>query len=207
MRWDAGPTGTSLRRPAGAAGAWVLAAVLLSSCGSATPGAAGSRSPTTTSAPSTTAAPTTSTTAGDGGAAFLTAWGATVAAWAANHQPDPGRAGGWWPRLPDNRDTYQSLDVVGGRVVGYTLALDPSVSSAEAQTRLANDLPLDATKTLDRSLQACEQIVEDSPTLRTATGARVLVELRSTGSAYQPSAVSTIVTSALGPSADPPGTC
>lgn len=215
---------TAARRPrrrlaAALAGGGVVVGAL-AACGSTAPsGAAGSRSGSgreggaTTSTPAASpgtagsASSTSAASAPASGAAFLTAWGATTASWADNHEPDPGRSGGWWPRLPDNRDTYQSLDVVGGRVVGYTLALYPSVSEAEARTRLANDLPIDATVVVDRAVPGCRQLVEQSPTLTAVTGLRVLVELRSSGGSYDPASVSTIVTAPLSPAASPPGSC
>lgn len=207
------------RLVAALAGGGVLVGAL-AGCGSTTPPAAsGSRS----GGGATASTPTTQGGTGHGGtgstatssptgtaasaAAFLTAWGATTGAWAANHEADPGRPGGWWPRLPDNRDTYQSLDVVAGRVLGYTLALYPSGSEADARTRLANDLPIDATVVVDRALPGCRQLVEQSPTLAIVTGRRVLVELRSSGGSYDPASVSTIVTAPLSPAGSPPGSC
>lgn len=175
--------------------------VALAGCG-AGPGSRPARAGVTTSAPTTT---TTTTAPPD--LAYLTAYGATTQAWAANHEHDPSNSTGWWPGLPDGRDTYTSLKVAGGRVVGYTLALYPAEASGDAKARLASDLPLDASAASDKTLPGCELVVESSPTLAAAVGGRVLAELTSAGGSYDPAAVSTIVTSALPGAAPPPSSC
>ena len=195
------PPGSRGTRRLVAAG--TLAAAALAGCGSHTAAVP----PTSSSVvPTTGAAPTSTTAPPSADVSYLTAYGATVAGFNANHQTDPGRSGGYWPRLPDGRDTYASLQIAGGRVVGYTLALDPAMSASDARDRLANDLPLDAKVTGDRRLAGCEQLVEDSATLAAATGARVLAELRSSGS-YDPAAVTTITTAPLAPGTPPPTGC
>ena len=179
-----------------ALGAAALAgALLLAGCsGGNRPGASASSS--TTAHPSTSSAPSTSTTAAPG-LAYLTAWGATLVAWNDNHAPDPNRAHNYWPLLPDNRDTYSNLSVPAGRVVGYVLALDPSVAIADARSRLANDLPLDAQMGQDQVLAGCELEVLNSPTIDAIAPGGVLAEFTSLSTPYKSSAVATIAVSPL----------
>ncbi|MHB1912074.1 MAG: hypothetical protein ACYCTI_08490 [Acidimicrobiales bacterium] len=193
----------ALTRPALAG---LLLAVLVAACGGG--GATGGGSPAAgRSGTSTSAAPTTSTTASPAGLSYLDAWGATLVSWNDNHTIDPKRPHAYWPRLPDNRDTYTNLSDRAGRVVGYVLALDPSVSAAAALTRLANDLPLDARVVEDRTLAGCAQVVETSPTIDAIAPGGVLAELTSLSGPYQPSAVATITVSPLGTNQSPPGHC
>lgn len=201
-------------RPVAGLIATLLSVPQLAACGSAGPAASGGTSTTsgrapTISAPSSTAQPTTTVAAG---LAFVTAWGATQAQWNSNHTADPGAPGGYWPRLPDNLDTYTNLRVVGGRVVGYVLNLAPSVSLADAQSRLANDLPLDSAVTGQKTLPAsgsptCDQVIETGSTIRAVDGNAVVVDFESSGSGYSASAVSRVVVAPLGPGAVPPAGC
>lgn len=189
------------RRQAGLA-LLLAAASGLAACGaSGTPsaGAPAARSTTTTtSAPPTTAPPDLS---------YLTAWGATLAQWNANHTIDPRRPNAYWPRLSDNRDTYTNLDVVGGRVVGYVLALYPAVTSKYAKFRISNDLPLDAVASQDRILPGCEEFVESSPTMVVASPGGALVQLTSAGPSYNPAAVSTVTVAPLARGQALPSAC
>lgn len=177
----------SVRR-GGTAAALVMLALAGAACGSGGRTSASgpppkARATTTTATPTTTVPP---------GVAYLTAWGATLAAWNANHTLDPGSPNSYWPRLGDNRDTYTHLDVVDGRVVGYVLALYPAMTSAGAKARIANDLPLDAAVSQDRTLAGCELFVESSPTMAVAATGGALVELTSLSPTYDPAAVSTV---------------
>ncbi|MHB1854669.1 MAG: hypothetical protein ACYCS2_06395 [Acidimicrobiales bacterium] len=183
--------------------AGLVLAVLAAACGGggSAASAPGHRAGTTTIAPATT------TTASPAGLAFLDAWGATLVSWNDNHTIDPARPGSYWPRLPDDRDTYTHLSDPAGRVVGYVLALDPSVSAADALTRLANDLPLDARVVQDRTLAGCAQVVETSPTIDAIAPGGVLAELTSLSGSYQASAVATVTVSPLGVDQSPPGHC
>jgi hypothetical protein len=183
---------------------YVLAALGLglAACGSANPRSAANGPTTTSTAPSTSTSTSTSTTvAPDIG--FLTAWGASSVAWNQNHTPDPSRPGGFWPVLPDGRDTYTHLQLLGGRVVGYVLALDPSMAAPDARSRLANDLPLDATVSSDRVLPDCELVVEAGPTITAISPGGLVAELTSTGAGYEAASVSTITVSALGSGQSP----
>jgi len=188
----------ALTRPARAG---LLLVVLAAACGGGGVGAAGHNG-----AP-TTAAPTTSTTASPAGLSYLVAWGATLVSWNDNHTIDPNRTRSYWPLLPDDRDTYTHLSDPAGRVVGYVLALDPSASAADALTRLANDLPLDARVVQDKTLAGCAQVVETSPTIDAIAPGGVLAELTSLSGPYQPSAVATITVSPLGRNQSPPAHC
>ena len=165
---------------------------------------ASSTTTTTTGSPSSTAATTTTVPAG---LAFLTAWGATLVSWNDNHTVDPNRAHAYWPLLPDNRDTYSNLLIPAGRVVGYVLALDPSVAVADARSRLANDLPLDAQMTQDRVLAGCELEVLTSPTIDAIATGGLLAEFTSLSAPYQAGAVATITVSPLASGQSPPAHC
>lgn len=180
-------------------------ALLLTGCsgGGGAHGATG-----TTAAPSTTTTSAASTTTTvPAGLAYLTAWGATLVSWNDNHTVDPNRAHAYWPLLPDNRDTYSQLSVPAGRVLGYVLALDPSVSAADARSRLANDLPLDAQTAQDRVLAGCELVVLTSPTIDAIAPGGVLAELTSLSAPYKVSAVATIAVSPLARGQQPPAHC
>jgi len=176
---------------------------LVAACGGGGGGAnaSGHQSSTTTTAPATT------TTASPAGLAYLDAWGATLVSWNDNHTRDPNHALSYWPLLPDDRDTYTGLSDPAGRVVGYVLALDPSVTAADALTRLANDLPLDARVVQDRTLAGCALVVETSPTIDAIAPGGVLAELTSLSGPYQASAVATVTVSPLGANQSPPGHC
>ena len=176
-------------------------AVLLAGCsGASSPKATGSTGSTTTTAPSTT-------TTVPAGLAYLTAWGATLVSWNDNHTVDPNRARDYWPLLPDNRDTYTDLSLPAGRVVGYVLALDPSVSAAEARSRLANDLPLDAQTTQDRVMAGCELLLLTSPTIDAIAPGGVLAELTSLSGPFAAGSVATVTVSPLGPGQGLPTHC
>jgi hypothetical protein len=127
--------------------------------------------------------------------------------WNDNHAPDPNRAHNYWPLLPDNRDTYSNLSVPAGRVVGYVLALDPSVGVADARSRLANDLPLDTQTAEDRVLAGCELLVLTSPTIDAIAPGGLLAELTSLSGPYKASAVATIAVSPLARGQEPPTHC
>jgi len=187
----------TLTRPALAG---LLLAVLAAACGGGGAGAAAGHNGVPTTA-------ATTTTASPAGLSYLDAWGATLVSWNDNHTIDPNRAHSYWPRLPDDRDTYTNLSDPAGRVVGYVLALDPSVSAADAVTRLANDLPLDARVVQDQTLAGCAQVVETSPTIEAIAPGGVLAELTSRSGPYQPSAVATITVSPLGANQSPPSHC
>ena len=189
---------------------------LLGACGGAGSGAAAGGTSTTT--PPTTTPPTTSSslrptatsvaTTAPGGLDFLTAWGATQDQWNANHTPDPGASSDYWPKLPDGLDTYTDLRLAAGRVVGYVLNLYPSVGVADAKSRLANDLPLDASVTSERPLPGCDQLVEQGPTVVAVSPGGLLAELESTnGGAYSASAIARIVVAPLPAGGTPPASC
>jgi hypothetical protein len=179
-----------------------VAAFLVSGCSSSEgPKGGAAASSSTTSEASTT------TTTLPAGLAFLTAWGATLVSWNDNHTPDPNRAQNYWPLLPDNRDTYTGLSVPAGRVVGYALALDPSVSVADARSRLANDLPLDTQTTQDRVLAGCELTLLTGPTIDAIAPGGLLGEFTSLSSPYRAAAVATITVSPLGQGQPVPNHC
>ena len=201
------------RLPAAAAAVLVLAACgsALAACGSAAaPGAApATAAPTpTTSAASSTTTPSTTLPASTApsGVAFLTAWGATLAQWNANHTEDPAHTG-YWPRLPDNIDTYTAMQLRAGRVVGYLLSLYPPVPVAAALSRLANDLPLDARVVSSQTRARCDQVVESGPTMTAATGSEVVADLESAGPAFRAGAVIRIAVAPLPAGAAPPAAC
>ena len=177
--------------------------LLLSGCS----GASAPRATGTAAAPSSTSSAPTSSTTVPAGLAYLTAWGATLVSWNDNHAPDPNRAHNYWPLLPDNRDTYSNLSVPAGRVVAYVLALDPPVGVADARSRLANDLPLDAQTTQDRVLAGCELLVLTSPTIDAIAPGGILAELTSLSSPYKASAIATISVSPLARGQEPPAHC
>lgn len=193
-----------------------LAASGLAACGSA--GTASGPPTSSTTAPhaatSTTATSTTvtsTTAAAPGGLAYLTAWGATQAGWDANHTHDPGAPANYWPKLPSGFDTYTNMNVVNGRVVGYVLNLYPTVSLADAKSRLANDLPLDTAATGEQALTSgspgCDRVIESGPTVRAVDGNAVVADFESAGNTYDGSAVTRINVSPLGPGATPPAGC
>ncbi|HVA43751.1 MAG TPA: hypothetical protein VNF50_09720 [Acidimicrobiales bacterium] len=184
-----------------------LAGLLLAGLAAACGGGGGGAGAAGHNGAPTTAAPTTSTTASPAGLSYLVAWGATLVSWNDNHTIDPNRARSYWPLLPDDRDTYTHLSDPAGRVVGYVLALDPSVSAADALTRLANDLPLDSRVVQDKTLAGCAQVVETSPTIDAIAPGGILAELTSLSGPYQPSAVATITVSPLGTNQSLPGHC
>lgn len=188
-----------------ACAAAVACAAALSNCGSggSPAGRAGRSTSSTTAGPGPTAAPST-TAAVD--LSFLTAWGATLAQWNGNHTVDPVVPSQYWPRLPDNLDTYTDLKIAGGRVVGYVLNLYPAVPLADARTRLANELPLDSKVLSERTLPGCLQGVEGGPTVTAATGGSVLVDFES-ATGYDPGSISRIELAPLAAGATPPATC
>ncbi len=141
--------------------------------------------------------------------AYLSAFGATAAAWAANHTLDPRGTGGYWPRLPDGEDTYTGLVLAGGRVVGYSEHLDPTLGESAATAVALDELPVDASLVRSHvvapapgSGRGCDQLLFASPTLSAVLHAGALVELWSTGSSFDPLAVSGLSYSAL-PTASP----
>lgn len=188
-----------LRRAGGWAGLALLG--LAAGCGN---GSGSHQAPgTTTSRPPVT----TTTTTAPADLAYLTAWGATLAAWNQNHTPDPNHPAAYWPMLADARDTYTSMVIVDDRVVGYTLALYPSVTSASAHSRLSNDLPLDAKVTMDRTLAGCEQVVESSPTIDSVAPGGLLAELTSLSATFDPTQVATITVHPLTKGQAPAARC
>ena len=179
----------------------------LAGCGSAGSTRPSASSPTTTVPPASTTTVASTVTSAPG-LDFLTAWGATPDQWNANHTPDPGTPNDYWPKLPDGLDTYTNLVVTNGRVVGYVLNLYPGVAAADAKSRLANDLPLDATIASEHQLGGCDQLVEHSPTIDAVSPGGLLAELESAGGgAYSASSVARIVVSPLSAGSAAPATC
>lgn len=107
-----------------------VGSLLLSACGFS------SNSTVTTSASSTVVSTTTTLPR-----AKLINFGATLQAWNFSHTPDPNNSSGYWPRLPDGRDTYSSLNVQDGVVLGFTFALSPSIPSDLATVLVKNFMP------------------------------------------------------------------
>ena len=71
----------------------------------------------------------------------LTNFGASLPNWNSSHTPDPNNSSGYWPRLPDGRDTYSSLKVQNGVVLGFTFALYPSIPSNLATVLVRDFMP------------------------------------------------------------------
>lgn len=181
----------------------VTCAAALSACAAASGRAA---APPTTRAPSTTTS--TAPAPGTAGLSFLTAWGSTLALWNANHTVDPEVPGQYWPRLPDDLDSYTALQLQHGRVVGYVLNLDPAMTLADAQARVVSELPLDAQPGPARSLAGCQQVIESGPTIAAVSGGgRVVVDFESNGNTFAPDAVTRIELSSLAPGASAPASC
>lgn len=191
------------------AAAVVLAGSLLTACTSH-PGPLASLKERGTRAAHRTSLPSATTLA------YLTAFGATTAAWAANHTPDPRGTGGYWPRLADGEDTYTDLLVVGGRVVGYEENLDPALPLEEALAVAGDEMPVDASVVKVEGLArsplrgtgtGCEMALFDSPTLEAVLHARALVEFFSSTDIFDAGAVSRITYKALPAHASLPVAC
>ncbi|MBI1759526.1 MAG: hypothetical protein HYR62_09930 [Actinobacteria bacterium] len=115
----------------------------------------------------------------------LTGFGATDADWRSRHLPDPARPAGTAynpdPLIPavDGKMGARYFDVVhtAGRVLGYTVAIDPGSGLAGARRTALAELPGDAREVWSAPLGSCSLVQ-----LRSATLARVLGNLDPTGS-------------------------
>ncbi|CAG4933216.1 unnamed protein product [Acidithrix sp. C25] len=88
----------------------------------------------------------------------LNNWGATMAIWDQNHTVDPRAPSAFWPRLSDGRDTYTSLIVESGVVVGFTFALYPSISLALAKGLALSLLPLSEKQISTAKSASCLEV-------------------------------------------------
>lgn len=107
---------------------------------------------------------------------YLTGYAATVAAWGNSHTVDPDGTG-FWPRLPNGKDTYQDIRTAGGRVVSYTENFDPPSNPQEARASVMNELPTDAKVLQQAQGASCEQLVLSSPTVLAVVHTDVLARL------------------------------
>lgn len=123
----------------------VLLLFLLASCGFT------SNATVATSVSSTLISTTTTLPA-----VTLTNFGATIQRWNLSHTPDPSAPSNYWPRLSDGRDTYSSLNVQDGVVLGFTLALYPSISPGSAQVLAKNLMPPTESVVSTTHGSACE---------------------------------------------------
>lgn len=87
------------------------------------------------------------------------AWGATIATWNANHEMDPSAPTDYWPRLPDNFDSYSVLDIVNTAVIGFTYRVDPSVSRSMESQVIEEQLPVGVVLLTSRASSSCDLFV------------------------------------------------
>lgn len=158
-----------------------------------------SRQPATT--PAASGSPTTTSLAT--GAPSLVDWGARLAEWNANHEHDPDvpNGTGYWPRLANGLDSYASVRVVGGRVLDYVLNLYPALTTAQAVSRVEDELPpssavrVEALRPSGTSAPGCEVLVLSGPVLQAKLGRSAMAELETAGANLQPASITRIVLS------------
>lgn len=134
-----------IKRGAALVGGAGVGTLLLSACGFS------SNSTVTTSVSSTVVSTTTTVPISK-----LINFGATLQNWNSSHTLDPNNPSGYWPRLPDGRDTYSSLIVQDGVVLGYIFALFPSISTNLATVLVKNFMPPTEVATSTLRGSACE---------------------------------------------------
>lgn len=128
----------------------------------------------TTAAPASATASTQLALPDDG----LTGFDATDQAWDAHHTQHPDYGNGYVydpdPALPQVNGhtgaTYTDVQHVGGRVVGYTVHLQPAPLAA-AIDRARHEFPADAQVAWQERLDRCVKVEFHSATLTRAAGA------------------------------------
>lgn len=132
--------------------------------------------PTPSPSPSPTATPSPPVgvdCAGGAGSDGLTAYGATLSAWNAHHEPDPdGRYGSYGPVQNDGLDRYTNvLCTATGRIDAYAINVVTGLTLVDARAALRRELPADAQQVYDTTIATtCEVIGYRSSTLARVFG-------------------------------------